>query len=194
MFTIPNQINELVNPDSARREKAKKELIENGQVSVEYLVKALSSGSDQFRWKILQVLTEIGDLRAIPGFIECLNSGSPAIQAVAAQFLGNVGAQQAVEPMLDLLTKASDNSSHVWIINALGKIGDKRAIPPLLETLHTTESSTIRYTTIEALGALGDEQIIDAIRQYEHDPSHHVQDRVKVAIQNLRNRRASSPV
>lgn len=185
MFTIPNQINDLVNPDTDRRERAKRDLVAKGAASIDDLLRALPTANDHSRWKILQVLTEIGDARAVPGFIDCLYSNSSAIQAVAAQFLGNIGANQAVEPMLEVLTSGKNVNAHVWIIHALGKIGDQRAIVPLVRIMHQTDSSTIRYTAIEALGHLGDERVLEDILRYQNDPSHHVVERVQGAIQNL---------
>jgi HEAT repeat protein len=43
----------------------------------------------------------------------------------------------------------------------------------------------VRYTTIEALGQIGDRRVLPDIYRYMEDPSHHVRDKVEVAIEAL---------
>lgn len=185
MSVVDSLIEELVSTDYERSRRAKQQLLALGRAAVAELMAALPSQSDPQRWKIILVLSEIGDIRAVPTFIDCLSSCSTAIQAAAAQFLGNAGDRRAVEPLLRLLCSDEGACSLVWIIQALGRLRDDRAVEPLLRIVQTTDSSSVRYTAIEALGYLGNPIAIGTIRQYANDSCHHVRSRVTTALERL---------
>lgn len=178
-------VEELLQPSVERSRSARLELVMMGSAAVDELLRWLPTATDQQRWKLLLVLGEIGDLRAVPAFIENLESSSSAIQAAAAQFLGSLGDRRAVEPLLRALVRGNNASSLVWIVQALGKLQDQRAVEPLLALVQTTDSASVRYTAIEALGRLGDTRAISIIRRYANDDSHHVRARVVAALEQL---------
>ncbi|MBI5666388.1 MAG: HEAT repeat domain-containing protein [Chloroflexi bacterium] len=185
MGFIEELIEELVNADFDRSRRARQQLAALGRAAVDALTAALPAGTDQQRWKIIILLSEIGDPKAVPAFIDCLRSRSPAIQAAAAQFLGNAGDRRAVEPLLHYLFDDESACSLVWIVQALGKLRDRRAVEPLLRVVQTTDSASVRYTAIEALGNIGDPKVADIIRLYANDSSHHVRSRVVSALEQL---------
>lgn len=175
----------LVSSDAASREQAHSDLLAMRFNATEPLVAALATKDDRYRWKILMILSEIADRRAAAGVIACLRSSSPAIRIAAAQFLGDIGAAEAVDPLIDILKNNFNDQAAVWVIQALGKLADKRAVPLLVDTMHRTESHAVRYTAIEALAAIGDTGVIREIRQYTTDPSRHVQTRALTALEKL---------
>jgi HEAT repeat protein len=178
-------LDDLVAADMGRREQARQALVALRYRATEPLVAALATQDDRSRWKILGVLNEIGDKRAAAGVTACLKSASPAIRIIAAQFLGNVGAVEAVDALMDILRKDSDDQSTVWIIQALGRLGDRRAVALLVDIMHHTSSTSVRYTAIEALAAIGDARVMRDIGQYAADPSHHVKSRAINALEKL---------
>lgn len=178
-------LDDLVSTDVVRRERARKNLVGMGRRAIEPLAAALATADDRYRWRILVVLSEIADRGAVPGVLGCLQSNSPAIRIAAAQFLGDIGALEAVEPLMDLLRANPDDESAPWIIQALGRLGDRRAVSLLVETMHRAQSPAVRYTAIEALTAIGDAGVIQEIRPYAADPSHHVQTRALTALEKL---------
>ncbi|NIA10870.1 MAG: hypothetical protein GWP10_14375 [Nitrospiraceae bacterium] len=72
-------------------------------------------------------LGKLGDRRAVPMLIECLNSSSA--HAEAARALGKIGDKSAVPALIKALPH--ENAAY-----ALGKIGDESAIPALKEALN----------------------------------------------------------
>lgn len=175
----------LVSSDAASREQAHSDLLAMRFNATEPLVAALATKDDRYRWKILIILSEIADQRAVSGVMACLQSSSPAIRIAAAQFLGDIGAVEAVDPLIEILKSNFNDQAAVWVIQALGKLADKRAIPLLVDVMHRTESHAVRYTAIEALAAIGDSGVIHEIRRYTTDPSHHVQTRALTALEKL---------
>ncbi len=178
-------LDDLISPDAANREKARSDLLAMRASATEPLVAALATKDDRYRWKILMILSELADKRAVSGVVSCLQSGSPAIRIAAAQFLGDAGADEAVSPLMAVLQNDFNDQAAVWVIQALGKLGDKRAVPLLVDVMHHTASHAVRYTAIEALAAIGDAGVIREIRQYTADPSHHVQARALIALEKL---------
>ncbi len=178
-------VEDLIQSSPERSRRARLELVTLGSAAVDELLRWLPVCNDQQRWRLLIVLSEIGDERAVPAFIDCLRSPLSAIQAAAAQFLGSAGDRRAVEPLLDALTRDANATAQVWIVQALGKLQDERAVEPLLALVESTESASVRYTAIEALGWLGDARAVPVICRYAEDDSHHVRARVAGALQRL---------
>lgn len=185
MDHIHELFEELLQRDQQRFQYASKELIARGRDSVDVLVNALPTATDQQRWRIIHVLSKIADPRAIPAIIDCLHSSSPAIQAMAAQFLGEMQSDMAVDPLVQLLRANPNNNSIVWIIQALGRLRSSRAVEPLIYIVRTTESEAVRYTAIEALGLIGDEQATGVIEPYVNHQNHHVRSRAQQALRTL---------
>ena len=76
---------------------------------------------------------------SIPALIAALQDKSSGVRQRAAQFLGDIGAAQAVPALIEALL----NDPHEWVRTdaaaALGKIGDQRAVPALLITLKSEQ-------------------------------------------------------
>jgi HEAT repeat protein len=185
MTMLQNDIEELNSFDSETSDRARQRWLAQGQAALEPLIAALSNANDQLRWKILLLLCEIGDNRAIPVFIDSLHSSRSAIQAAAAQFLGNTGDPRAAAALRAALKDYHSATSPIWIIQALGKLRDREAVDLLIRIMSETDSAAIRYTAIEALGLIGDRKAIEPIRRYANDESHHVRARVSVALELL---------
>ena len=181
---IEDLIQGLKNPDPDQSQLADEALRNFAALAVEPLTQALQNATDRQQWRIINTLTKIDDPRVVSAMIMCLQSDSPAIHGVAAQYLGQSGDQRAVEPLIDSLF-ARRKGSLIWAIQALGFLGDRRAVQPLIEIMNHTESSAERYTAIEALGRIGDTTALDAIQSYRNDECHHVRNRVQVAIKLL---------
>ena len=185
MPILQSDIEDLNSYDAETSSRAKQRWLALGQAALDPLMAALSNANDQLRWKILLLLCEIGDNRAIPAFIECLHSPRSAIQAAAAQFLGNTGDPRAAEALRAALRDNHHATSPIWFIQALGKLRDKQSVDLLLRIMTDTDSATIRYTAIEALGLNGDKRAAEAIRCHANDDSHHVRARVSEALKLL---------
>jgi len=185
MQTFEADVEDLVSPDAERSQQARSRLLAARQTSLDYLIKALPRANERLTWKIIMILGEMGDPRAVPAFIQCLQSSSPAIRAAAAQFLSATGSEKAAEALRQMLSAGPDLGSLIWVIHALGKLGDRQAVDQLLQIVQETSSATVRYTAIEALGAIGDPRVIDVIRRYANDESRHVRDRVQTVLERF---------
>ncbi len=178
-------IRDLLDPDLDRVRHAHNALVEIGSDAVEPLLEALCTAPDGGAYRILTILTKIGDPRAIPGAVKCLKSKSPAVLAISAQCLAQLGGDAALEALLTALNKETSSASMMWILHAIGAIGDSRAVSALIEIVETTSSSVERYTAIEALARIGDPRAIGTIEQHLNDENHHVRSKSLIALQSL---------
>jgi hypothetical protein len=100
-------------------------------------------------------------LAGLGALLDTLKSADPATRARAAARLGWREEDEAVEPLLDALPRAVDETCA--ILDALGAIGDPRAIPALREYT-TRKLLSRRRSAVEALRILGDtEGLAEAI-------------------------------
>jgi hypothetical protein len=182
---LQTDIEDLASSDTEISWRAKQRLLSLGSAALGPLLDALESAELPLRWKVLLLLYEIGDSRAVPAIIHCLQSPSPAIRAAAAQLLGKSGDKRAATVLRESLTNDQQAESLVWIIQALGALKDPLSVDPLIRVMQQTDSSAIRYTAIEALGLIGDTRAIEPICQFSEDTSHHVRARVSTALERL---------
>lgn len=114
----------------------------------------------------------------VPDLIAHLGDEGPQIQGKAAELLGILREEDAVEPLLQLLQEAALNDELVErkanVIFALGEIGNAKAIAPLIaqitgkmaRVLEGYDPGLVRGTitpTITALGKLPSAEVADAI-------------------------------
>ena len=78
-----------------------------------------------------------------------------SIAAFAAEALGKLGDQRAVEPLIACLKEKA--VGRIYAAEALGKFGDQRAVEPLIACLKD-EDLRVRRQAAQALGVLGDKQ------------------------------------
>lgn len=97
--------------------------------------------------------------------------------------LGNIGDNQAVDPLIVTLTdpeyKIRWRSAH-----ALEKIGDKRAVKQLIVTLKDPEYN-VRWQAADALGSIGDKQAIEPLKLVLNDPEYKVRSHAAIALKKL---------
>ena len=83
----------------------------------------------------------------------------PAYRFMAAKFLGELKAHEAVRPLIQLL-RASDRSTRSSAAAALAEIGAVEAVPELIERVSVEDDVVPRTWAITALGDLGDERAV----------------------------------
>jgi HEAT repeat protein len=84
------------------------------------------------------------------------------VRAMAAKVLGIIKDPDAVNPLIDMLSKDRYYGTQKSSARALGFIGDQRAIPALIDTLKD-EKSYARNEATRALGNFKDVRVTDAL-------------------------------
>lgn len=151
----------------------------------------LKDKSLDVRIRAVEVLGEMGDLRAVQSLIHHLKDESPDVRTGAVGALGKIGGPRAVQSLIHHL---KDESPDVRIraAEALGQIGDVGAIEPLFQAIDDgrTETrrevwfvpKTVRGSAWDALKAVAErigEPLVDpAVRTLGHEDPY---DREKAA-------------
>ena len=87
----------------------------------------------------------------------------------AANALGRIGDERAVEPLLVALRDADENVRD-YAASALGDIGDARAVEPLIAALRDADEN-VRFWAAKALGQIGDAHAVAPLIQLLPDTS-----------------------
>ena len=175
----------LATGDPQKSAEAAETLIALGKAAVKPLAEGLAGASPKCQWKILNVLSKMRDVDAVPQVITCLDSENMAVRIAAVQCLQLIGDGAVVPRLLEMLSGPSEPGSKMWVIQALGAFHDPRVVDALLRAVRETESAVERYTAIEALGQIGDCCAIETIQSYLNDENHHVRAKARTALEAL---------
>ena len=102
------------------------------------------------------------------------NDSNPLLQKVTFKALGEIGTEEAVQPLADQLVAENDEVRSA-AARALGLIGDTRAIDPLADVLADDEDDTVRSSAAWALNQIATEDAFEAVAEYADDRSYLVQ-------------------
>ncbi len=146
--------------------------------------------SSQARQEIIDELVEIGS-PAVPQLVELLNNGEYKVRMAAATTLGEIGDDQAIEPLIESLSDTSKNVQRVTTV-ALIKIGEG-TVSALLDAL-IGKDQLARKWAAEALGSIGDASVAQQLIARLNDPNIEVQRAVVTALGDLKSKRAIEPL
>ncbi|WP_049890349.1 HEAT repeat domain-containing protein [Natronorubrum sulfidifaciens] len=99
---------------------------------------------------------------------------NPTLQQPAFRALGEVGAEQAVQPIANQLVEENPDVRS-WAARALGLIGDTRAIEPLAEVLADDDEDRVRASAAWALNQIGTADALEVVADYGDDRAYLVQ-------------------
>jgi len=99
----------------------------------------------------------------------------------AAEALGSIGSEKAIEPLLKAMATDKDSSVRGSAAYALGSIGSEKAIEPLLKAMATDKDSSVRWRAAYALGSIGSEKAIEPLKKALTDEGEYVGQKVKDA-------------
>jgi HEAT repeat protein len=105
--------------------------------------------------------------------LRLLASGDQLGRSAAAQSLGDLRSERAVEPLVRCL-QATDEGLRVSALKALAKIGDTSVVPQVFEIATGEDSFGVRATAAETLGRLGDRRaasVLGAMFRESDSPS-----------------------
>ena len=120
--------------------------------AIGHLVNALNDVDSDVRWKSLIALGKIGEPSVKP-LLKALKSEDWQMRGRAAEVLGRIGDERAIEPLINELNRRNKTQNKYVrgrIIEALGRIGDERAVEPLIKALDD-QYIYVRLKATEAL-------------------------------------------
>lgn len=117
----------------------------------------------------------------------------PDHRSFAAKYLGELGAWEAVPPLL-LLLDAVDPRVRIAAAEALGRLGAKQARPRLREVAMHDESAGVRSWAIGALGNIGAREDLEFLLPLLNHPFLRVRGATALALGRLGDVRALGPL
>lgn len=138
------------------------------------------------------IKTILSDMKArvaeVPGYIQVLKSGRLLERVKSAEFLGEIGDERGVLPLIDALGDPSATVQYV-AAKSLGMLVDKRAVDPLIRLLKS-DDKWVRLGAAQALGLIGDRKAVDDIIPLLTDPHHDLRAHAAQALGKLKDVRA----
>jgi hypothetical protein len=123
----------------------------------------------------ISILGKIGNEEPVDTLVEYVDADSdPQLQKVTFRALGEIGSQEATQPIADKLV-ADNPDTRSRAARALGLIGDTRAIDPLSDVLADDDEDTVRASAAWALRQIGTEDALDEVEGYADDRAYLVQ-------------------
>jgi HEAT repeat protein len=164
---IDNLVSVLLGPSAFPAERrdikrARERLIEIGEPAVLPLIQILKNRSVENRGEAAVVLREIADPRSTGTFLNALEDSNNDVVLNAAMGLGNIGAEEAMEPLMNLYTSHDKVYVRAEALRAMGKIDSTPTMSLLIEALEGPDES-IRNTACQALGETGDAQALEPL-------------------------------
>ncbi|MFD1564090.1 HEAT repeat domain-containing protein [Haloarchaeobius amylolyticus] len=123
----------------------------------------------------MAILGKIGvdDEEVVDTLLDYVDS-NPNLQQPAFRALGEIGTEDAVEPIAQQLV-ADEADVRSWAARALGLIGDTRAIEPLADVLEDDEADRVRASAAWALRQIGTQDALEVVADYDDDRAYLVQ-------------------
>ncbi|HYF38234.1 MAG TPA: HEAT repeat domain-containing protein, partial [Gemmatimonadales bacterium] len=144
-------------------------------------VQATQTEDADVREIALRALARIADPQAVGPLISALAGAEPWLAPRIADILARHG-EAAVEPLLVVLTEASNHTARAWAANVLGEVRAQRAFPLLVRSLDDP-SDEVRAKSAAALGRLGDRRAVPPLlERLLSDPAPFVRVRIVSAL------------
>ena len=119
----------------------------------------------------IRILGKMRAEGAVDTLVEYVDPDNDAkLQKVTLQALGEIGSQEAVQPIANHLA-AGEADVRPVAARALGLIGDTRAIEPLSETLETDDDDTTRAAAAWALRQIATREALEVAAEYDDERS-----------------------
>ena len=152
-----------------------------GMEAIDILFAALEDEDVDVRVRAVDSIVELGQ-KAVSPLIHSTKSNAPNTRILATRALGNIGDQQAVEPLVELLTDESPEVSWEAAL-ALEKIPNRELVLEHIKDLVSTRSS---IPNVAYLGAqCGDTEMSTQIKKSVPFLITYLQDKKRSPIQRL---------
>jgi HEAT repeat protein len=183
LYTLMALVDVLKDPDERLSYQAAKSLV--WLVGHQRGLKLLEHENPEVRHGTIWALDELKlrkeqQERLIPVLLTCLRDKHGAVRAATAYLLGRLGANQAVEGLIELL-EDDYPLTQMNALDALGQLKNPKAFDALVDHLH----SPYAFLAADALGKLGKSEAIEYLLPLLEDPDPTVQGSATLAILKL---------
>lgn len=143
----------------------------SNKLLIERLVNDLRGDDEDKRRQAIYRLLDLADPMTIPALLEALRDKDAEIRSVAAEALGAIGENDAVQGLEEALLTDESDEVRAAAAKALGTIGDVTSVPVLLQALRTPNSD-VWHSAAESLWLMNEDvmpYVIEALTSAEHN-------------------------
>lgn len=143
----------------------------SNKLLIERLLNDLRGDDEDKQLQAIYRLLELSDPTTIPALLEALRDKNAEIRSVAAEALGVIGEDAALQGLEDALLMDENDDVRVAAAKALGTIGDSTSVPALLQALKT-ENTDVWHSAAESLWLMNEDvmpHVIEALTSIDHD-------------------------
>lgn len=170
--------------NSYEKECGTNALVQIGEPAVDILVGTLEDEDYYLRCRAAEILSKIGDKKALEPLTAALKDKDNRVRIAAAWALRNMGEVSAVEPLIEAL-KDSKAVVRSYVASALGKTGDRKSVEPLIEALKDDKEAIVRSSAAWALGKIRDKRAVGPLMEALKDEDLRVNSRAAGALANI---------
>ena len=182
-------IHQLKSKQKTERTKAANQLIRfDADEVVPLLIEEADSGYIRVRFEVMHLLGRFKDKRAVPTLIAALKDRSPRVAATAAWALGQIGAPDALAPLLKFVRDPTVEVRQ-YVLGALGPCHSYEAEPVLSDSAFRVVRRALsapkpkwRVAALQSLRAYGYRDAVQEVIRMSLDPADEVR---YVAVQAL---------
>jgi len=133
----------------------------------------------------IEDLADEDPAKALPLLYGHLNDQDPRVRAAAAEALGELGDESAIEALGKALAKDSDSDVRESVADALGEMGSPNSVQVLRAGLKDSDED-VRAAVVDALGEVGGAEAERVLRQALADQDEDVRDAAVAALAKLK--------
>jgi HEAT repeat protein len=162
--------------DPSFRSKGSEDMNRLLDVGVNTFTKLMAAASNEaFEPELRSIacwfLSRLGDDRAVPVLLKCLNDKNASLRSEAARSLGTMGRVEAAPMLVETLKHDASEDVRLHAIYALGLLRDEVAREPILETLlDVNEKPEVRGMAAETLSFFPGQRTVETLIACLSDP------------------------
>jgi hypothetical protein len=136
------------------------------------LVETVASGAGHERWRAIEILGELGEVRAVPALLGALADPRGTLRpCLAAQSLGRLGDPRAVDALIAAAGQRENEDLRLCAIKSLGLLRAEGAVPVLADAVQRGEMLVAASHALARIATPeGARAVVEAARDPERAP------------------------
>lgn len=136
------------------------------------LLETATTGAPHERWQAIEILGELGDVRAVPSLLRALADRRGTVRpCLAAQSLGRLGDARASDALIEAASQRGNEDLRLCAIKSLGLLRVERAVPVLVDAVRRGDMLVPAAYALARIGSQEGAQVVaEAAQDLKHAP------------------------
>jgi len=125
------------------------------------LLETATTGAPHERWQAIEILGELGDIRAVPSLLRALADRRGTVRpCLAAQSLGRLGDARASDALIEAASQRGNEDLRLCAIKSLGLLRVERAVPVLVDAVRRGDMLVPAAHALARIGSQEGAQVV----------------------------------